>query len=328
MAMPLETYAQVRSWAESIKQEITARRMPPWPADRGYGHFRNSQNLTLREQEFFLSWIDGGMPEGEGASPDRLDHRGHWMQGSPDQEFPSELESTDSTDGEGLVWTRYTVELQNSNAIAIRAIDLRIESKSARTAYVSVDASQEYLGGWTPLSTLTPFPDGTAVQLATQSRIAIDVLQDVRERTVTPRLAVYWAKPSYQAVQGLTLVNAEPAAAEVAVTAEKTVSSDLALLGFRIAPAAGNGFVELRARLPNGSTKPLLLAKAYDSLWPVPFVLEEPFLLPAGSVLQAMMRRSPDHNRTDRLQIDFTTVAGGLSRPSDSTLPPEHRHHH
>src|SRR5262249_16634683 len=32
MAMPLTTYTQARPWAEAIKEETLARRMPPWPA--------------------------------------------------------------------------------------------------------------------------------------------------------------------------------------------------------------------------------------------------------------------------------------------------------
>ena len=50
MAMPLGTYAQARPWAEAIKEETLARRMPPWPAERGYGTFANDIGLTrLRE---------------------------------------------------------------------------------------------------------------------------------------------------------------------------------------------------------------------------------------------------------------------------------------
>src|SRR5689334_19730142 len=64
MAMPLTTYAQARPWAEAIKEEALARRMPPWPAERGFGVFSNDIGLTPREFEFLTSWIDGGVPEG------------------------------------------------------------------------------------------------------------------------------------------------------------------------------------------------------------------------------------------------------------------------
>ena len=37
-------------WAIAIKEEILARQMPPWPAERGYGAFANDGGLTLRER--------------------------------------------------------------------------------------------------------------------------------------------------------------------------------------------------------------------------------------------------------------------------------------
>src|SRR5215211_4369845 len=79
LAMPLVTYDQARPWAESIKQEVLARRMPPWPAERGYGTFANDIGLTPREFEFLISWIDGGVPVGPGEAPALVDHGSHWM---------------------------------------------------------------------------------------------------------------------------------------------------------------------------------------------------------------------------------------------------------
>src|SRR4051812_12003300 len=84
MAMPLVTFAQARPWAEAIKEETLARRMPPWPAEHGFGRFSNDIGLTPREFEFLISWIDGGVPEGTGAPPPLVDHGAHWMLGNPD----------------------------------------------------------------------------------------------------------------------------------------------------------------------------------------------------------------------------------------------------
>ena len=35
MAMSLATYADARPWAVAIKEEVLARRMPPWPGEAG-----------------------------------------------------------------------------------------------------------------------------------------------------------------------------------------------------------------------------------------------------------------------------------------------------
>ena len=64
-AFPLLTYAEARPWAVAIKEEILRRRMPPWGAVKGFGEFRNDQGLSAEELEVLLSWIDGGVPEGD-----------------------------------------------------------------------------------------------------------------------------------------------------------------------------------------------------------------------------------------------------------------------
>jgi len=64
-AFSLMTYKDARPWAEAIKEEALARRMPPWGAVKGFGDFRNDQALTPEQLEVIVSWADGGVPEGE-----------------------------------------------------------------------------------------------------------------------------------------------------------------------------------------------------------------------------------------------------------------------
>ena len=83
MAMPLQTWDETRPWAIAIKEEILTRHMPPWSAVRGYGAFANDGALTPRELEFLVTWIDGGVPMGDGEPAPYFDHRVHWMLGNP-----------------------------------------------------------------------------------------------------------------------------------------------------------------------------------------------------------------------------------------------------
>ena len=64
-AFSLLTYRDARPWAEAIKEEVLARRMPPWGAVKGFGDFRNDEGLTPEQLETIVSWADGGVPEGE-----------------------------------------------------------------------------------------------------------------------------------------------------------------------------------------------------------------------------------------------------------------------
>ena len=63
--MPLLTYAQARPWAKAMKEEVLARRMPPWGAVKGFGAFRNDPSLTQEEIDRIAQWVEGGAPEGD-----------------------------------------------------------------------------------------------------------------------------------------------------------------------------------------------------------------------------------------------------------------------
>lgn len=64
-AFSLMTYAEARPWAVDIKEEVLARKMPPWGAVKGFADYRNDHALTSEQLELIVSWTDGGVPEGE-----------------------------------------------------------------------------------------------------------------------------------------------------------------------------------------------------------------------------------------------------------------------
>lgn len=63
----LVNYSEARPWAKAIKEEVLARRMPPWNAVKGFGEFRNDQGLTQEQIETLADWVEGGAPEGDPA---------------------------------------------------------------------------------------------------------------------------------------------------------------------------------------------------------------------------------------------------------------------
>ena len=90
VSMALTTYREARPWAVAIKEEILERKMPPWSAASGYGHFSNDMSLTAREISLILSWTDGGAPSGvlladEDKQPVFVPSPDAWQQGEPDE---------------------------------------------------------------------------------------------------------------------------------------------------------------------------------------------------------------------------------------------------
>lgn len=63
-AFSLVKYDEARPWAKAIKEEVDARRMPPWQAIKGFAEFKDDRGLTQEEIELIDDWVEGGAPEG------------------------------------------------------------------------------------------------------------------------------------------------------------------------------------------------------------------------------------------------------------------------
>ena len=66
--VPLVTFDSVRPWAESIKQQVMTREMPPWPADPSRSaKFRNDPRLSQQDIDTLVAWVNAGAPKGNDA---------------------------------------------------------------------------------------------------------------------------------------------------------------------------------------------------------------------------------------------------------------------
>ena len=284
MAMPLQTYAEVRPWAVAIKEEILARRMPPWQAERGYGLFANDVSLTQREQEFLISWIDGGVPPGAGEPPPHLDHSGHWMLGQPDGLYTARAASA-SPPRPG--YSRFTVAPGLKTDAWVRAIDFKPADKRAiRAAFFTVAGTGQYLGGWTPWAPSTQLPDGSAFKLPANAVIVVEVLHGMTAPEQPPALALYFSKVASTPVATLALAANRPAPDGRLRTTMK-LGADQTLIGLRADMSAGGKSLELKAMRPDGSVEPLLWIREFRQDWQTPYVLRSPVRLPRGSTLMA-----------------------------------------
>ncbi|MFI5172106.1 MAG: T9SS type A sorting domain-containing protein [Chitinophagales bacterium] len=67
----LMSYEDVLDEAEEISLVVEERKMPPWPADPNYRHFKDEKVLSDDEIQLILDWIDDDMPTGDlGVAPD------------------------------------------------------------------------------------------------------------------------------------------------------------------------------------------------------------------------------------------------------------------
>lgn len=61
---PLTSYPEVFESAEWMREEIEARTMPPWFAEKSCGEYDNDTSLTDEAIALFGAWVDGGKIEG------------------------------------------------------------------------------------------------------------------------------------------------------------------------------------------------------------------------------------------------------------------------
>src|SRR5213594_4892698 len=67
--MSLLTYNDARPWAQSIKQRVSKREMPPWFLDKTIGiqKYKNDPSLSDAEIATVVKWVDAGAPQGNPA---------------------------------------------------------------------------------------------------------------------------------------------------------------------------------------------------------------------------------------------------------------------
>jgi heavy metal-binding protein len=302
MAMSLATYAEARPWAVAMKEEVLARRMPPWPAEAGYGAFANDIGLTTRELDFLVSWVEGGAPEGTDDPPPFIDHSAHWMLGEPQTIAVAQQGVTVAADSPAR-FTRIVLDTNLDRETWVRAIDFKPgDPRVVRAAFFSVAGTDEYLGGWTPWHSSTELPDGVAFRLPARARIAVDVLyRGVNETVVdTPRLALYAARGQPMRRASTSVLRGS---APQAVSARGTTpGTEGRVAGRLVLPAATTLFalrpqipesatsMEVTAIRPDGSRDVLLRVRRLRFEWQTPFVFRDPVSLPAGSMLEGAVQ--------------------------------------
>ena len=291
LAMPLITYAQARPWAEAIKEEALARRMPPWPAERGFGAFTNDIGLTPREFEFLISWIDGGVPEGTGDAPAFMDHSTHWMLGSPDVVVkPATGTVIDARSAPAV--KRLIIDTGLTRDTWVRGFDFKPgDARVVRTAFLSVAGTDRYLGGWTPWQSSTELPDGVAFRIPARARIAVDVTYSgtTQRVTDTPSLGLYLAASPAHSVSTSTLrpASTDPVQSGGRIVSELKIPESRSLISMRPEMQDGGRSLEVKLVRPDGSREVLLWVKHFRQDWQTPYVFAKPITLTAGSLLQA-----------------------------------------
>ena len=287
--MSLLTYADAVPWGESIRAELMAGHMPPWPVDGPSSRFRNVRGLTARELNVLLTWASGGTPPGNAgataASPaDPADSQ--WPLGAPDAVLSMPSSVTLPAAAQDRI-EELRLRTTFDRARLLRAVDLLPGTPAiVRSATVSVRATagpanaQDTLALWVPGDPPVPLAAGAGFLLPAGADLIVRIRYlktwqyEHQEMSDRSRVGLYFADEPAETVRALgvrmgTTVIGEPVRA-LAVYPD---------------PALATVHVRAVATRPDGSREELIAFRPRPG-WARRYWFAEPVALPRGTRIE------------------------------------------
>ncbi|MFT4639890.1 MAG: hypothetical protein ACI8T1_003215 [Verrucomicrobiales bacterium] len=309
----MDQFETVEQWADQIKEEVLADRMPPWHADPNYGHFTNDSRMPTEEAALLVEWVNQGAVRGEGdddplttflaENPPEQDYPFAWPPslGQPDHiiEIPEQsLKSTGEIDyryitvNAGLpedVWLRAAVVLPSNQAVVHHVLMFDGDERAF------IGGLTGYFSWYVPGTGAVEFPEGTGKFLKKDQDMTFQMhyITTGKPEKDTTRLGLYVMdkKPDLELVTKSAFsvaIDIPPRAPDHELTASMTFEKDSLL--YEMAPHMhyrGSRF-RYEAKYPDGTREILLSVPKYWFDWQRVYRFTEPRLLPAGTTVECV----------------------------------------
>lgn len=297
--MSLMTYEEAFPWAESIRAELIAARMPPASADPTFGAVQHNQFLTARETDIILTWATGGNPRGAEVPPAAASPDKPWSLGAPD----AVLKLPDTTLAAGQSEdTREFVVKPPAGAQWLRAVDVRPGTASVvRNVVVSLKATGQPTGPLSPEQVICRWIPGQApvdistegvgfflpsgAELVARVHYKKTYLYDGKSLTDSTALGLYFAKSAPKKLEALPLNSPQPVAPGAGESYTVDVPQDVDAIGLRVDTVPPDVSIEIEGLPATGSALPLVRFAARPS-WEQRYWFARPVALPRGSRVQ------------------------------------------
>jgi len=307
--LSLLTYDDVRGHSAMIDEVVAADRMPPWPAARGVGRFKNAPSLNDQEKALLRDWIAADCPPGDPTKfPATLletTDGDDWRIGRPDAVVALPREFTVPAGGV-VEYQYFEVDPQFGGERWIAAVEVRPTNRAVvhhcniflKLPGSSVAAEQGSLGSvclaaMAAGNEATTFPPGMAKRLPAGWRLLFVVHYTPIGTPQVDRLqlGLKFADPTAveREVATRLIVDEQlhipPHAAAHRVEHAAKIERELLLLAmFPHLHLRGKSF-RYELEHSDGSRELLLDVPRWDFAWQPRYELAEPKRLPAGSVL-------------------------------------------
>jgi hypothetical protein len=318
----LMTYQDAAPWAERIKEVTQSREMPPWKPAADCGGFQNTRGLTDEEMATIARWADAGAPEGNPLDlPAPVEFPDGWTLGEPDLVVSPEAEyQPDYTSGgdvyrcfsipTNLTQDRYItrIEIRPGNRAIVHHVLVFVDDTGESALLDAADPAPGYdcfggvgtdditlFSGWAPGSRPWVLPDNVGVRIPAGVRLVMQVHYHPNGQPETDRTLVglhFADAPIRKQFRLFALINTDftiPAGADhYQVRAFYTLPRGFNVHAVSIFPHMHllGREMEIRAVLPNGTTRCLIDMNDWDFDWQDMYFYREPVPIPGRTRLE------------------------------------------
>ncbi len=318
--MSFLTYEGTRPWAAAIRESVLSKKMPPWGADSAHGEFQNDPTLSEAQRQTLATWAAAKAPAGR---PQDAPAPRHWVEGwnigQPDlvvaMPKPYEVPATGT-----IEYTRFILPLNFTEDKWVAAAEVRpgnrtvvhhviaylrepgskwLEGAPLNAPVVKVAKSDSgprgQLAGYAPGVPQSPPTPGRALLVKAGSEVVLEMHYTTNGQAATDhtKVGLIFAKePPTERIGGFAASNGRfvipPGAGHHEVRSQFTVREAVTLTNLTPHMHLRGKSFEYLAKYPSGEQEVLLKVPAYDFNWQHTYVLTQPKLLPAGTVIECI----------------------------------------
>lgn len=285
----MNSYDQVKTFAPMMREAIRTDRMPPYNADPHVGQFNDDMNLSAKETQTLIHWIEAGAPRGAGGDPLKVNAKvaPEWPLGEPDLVLTLPAFAVPE---KGIVdYQNPTIKNPMTEGRWLRASTIKVGDRKAVHHLLSP------VGGYAVGAESTVYPEGTGtwVEPGQTLRFQMHYTPYGKATTDTTKVGLYFypkEKPPSIVRRSAVVLNAgieiKPNEARHQETAYSVFPANATL--FSVFPHAhyrGEN-VEVSILKPGATKEEMILAlPKYDFNWQRGYEFKTPIKLEPGTKL-------------------------------------------